>query len=398
MKKFLSLAGLAGLAIAAVALVATTSAQAADFIAPIGDDGTVTINQTEAHHNLYVAGGDVSVNGPVTGDLYAAGGWVSIDGPVEQDLVVAGGTVIISEPVNGDVRVAGGKVTINAPVKGDVLAGAGTLVLTDKASVGGELRVSGGSVTVNAPVEGGAFFMGGHVTLNSKINGAVKVTASNELVFGPNADIASEVSYIGSKNAVVNDGAKVSVSFTELKQHQRDRGERTGLLGFLVGSFVIKFLATALAGLLCLRLFRPQTQMVAESMFRQPWANLGIGFVAAIVMPIGIVIALVIVVGYYIALVAAAAYFLAILAAGLLAAIFLGAWIVKLLTKKPHLVLDWQAVVIGTVVLFLLGLIPVVGWLVCALLFLIAFGALVTAFRQFLRRSRGAAAVQPSDS
>jgi len=396
MKKILSVLGLMALILAAVAAFSAYSAEAADFIAPTGENETVTVNQNETHHNLYVIGKDVSVNSPTTGDLYAAGGWVSIDGTVEQDVVVTGGTVIISEPVNGDVRVAGGKVTINAPVKGDVLAGAGTLILNDKASVGGELRVCGGEVVVNGPVAGGAFVMGGRITLNSKIDGPVKVTAKEELVFGPNADIASEVSYIGKQNAVVNEGAKVKVNFTELKRHERDHGKRTGILGFLIGSFVIKFFALALAGLLALRLFRSQTYSVAESMRTRPWGNLGTGFVTAIVMPVAIIIALILVVGYYIALVAAMAYILAMLVAGLVAAIFLGAWIIKLLTKKPNLALDWQAVVIGTVALMLLKFIPIVGWLVCAVLFLIAFGALVNAFRQYLKMSRSTANPSPS--
>jgi hypothetical protein len=389
MKKIVSVLGITALTLAAVAAFATYSAQAADFVAPTGDDGNVTINQTETHHNLYVAGGNVSVNSPTTGDLYAAGGAVSIDGTVEQDVVAAGGNVSISEPVNGDVRVGGGQVTINAPVKGDVLVGGGTVVLTDKASIGGELRASGGSVTVNGPVAGGAFLMGGTITLNSKINGMVKVTASKELVFGSHADIASEVSYIGAKAAVVNDGAKVSgVSFTEMKQHQRDTGKNKGFFGFLLGGLVIKFFAIVIAGLLCLRLFRSQTHTITESMLRQPWMNLGIGFVAMVVVPIAVVIAFILIVGYYVALVALLLYILAMLTAGLMAAIFVGAWIVKLLTKKAHLTLDWQAVVIGTVVLILVKLIPIAGMLICAILFLMAFGALANMFRAYIKRTR----------
>lgn len=393
MKKYLAILSAAALTLGlvAVVLVAGGSAKAADFIAPTGDNGTVTVNRTETHHNLYVVGGDVSVNSPTTGDLYAAGGSVSIDGSVEQDLVVAGGVVTISEPVNGDVRVAGGKVTLNAPIKGDVLVGAGTLVINDKASIGGELRASGGTVVVNGPVSGGAYFMGGKITLNSKIDGNVKVTASNALVFGPQADIASEVSYIGKQNATVTDGAKVNVAFTALEQHQRDSGKRTGFIGFLLGGVVIKIVAFILAGLLFLNFFPKKAAAVTESMRTRPWANLGVGFAVAVATPIAAILAIVILVGYYVALIVLAAYILAIFISLLVGSIFVGSWIIKLLTKKPHMVLDWQAVVLGTIIITLLAFVPVVGWLIELGVFLIAFGSVISFHWASIKQSRGAA-------
>lgn len=368
-------------------LVATGSAEAADFIRSDNEQGRVVINRSKTHHNLYTAGADVSVSSPTTGDLYVAGGWVSIDGPVEQDVVVAGGTVIISEPVNGDVRVAGGKVTINATVKGDVLAAAGDIVLTDKSSVGGELRVGGGTVIVDGPVAGGLYAMADKITVNSKIDGLVKVTANNELVFGPKAEVASEVSYIGKQVANVDSAAKVNVSFTALAEHERDNGKRTGFIGFLLGGFIIQFVAAILAGLLALRLFRGQLHSLTESMYLKPWGNLLTGFITAIVMPVTLIICLVLIVGYYIAIIAGMVYILGLLIAGLVSIFFLGAWLVKVLTKKTHLVLDWQALVIGTVLMIVLKWIPVVGWLAGTVLFLMAFGAMTNSFRAYLKRS-----------
>lgn len=390
MKKYLSFFAIATLVLAFGVSFIAGSVQAADFMAPKENDeeGRISTNREDTYENFYVVGGDITVNSKTNGDLYAAGGWVSVENAVEQDIVAAGGTVVISEPVNGDVRVAGGKVTINAPVKGDVLAGAGTLVITDKGSVGGELRAAGGVVEVNGPVVGGAYLMGEKVRVNSKIDGEVKITSAEEMTFGPKAEVAS-VSYLGKKAAVVENGGIVNtINFTELEQHNRDKGKRTGFLGFLLGGFIIKFFAVLIAGLIALRLFRGQLQTLTANMLAKPWHNLAVGFITSIVVPVAMIIALVVIVGYYVAMMTFVLYILFMMVAGLLASIFLGAWLVKVLTKKSGLVLDWQAVVIGIVVLMLLRFIPVVGWLICAIVFLMAFGALVNHFRQYLNRSK----------
>ncbi len=389
MKRYLSFFAIAILALAFVVPFAASSVKAADFMAPKEDneEGRISTNREDVYDNFYVVGGDVTVNSKTNGDLYAAGGWVSVENTVEQDIVAAGGTVVVSEPVNGDVRVAGGKVTINAPVKGDVLAGAGTLIITDKGSVGGELRAAGGVVEVNGPVSKGVYIMGERVTVNSKIDGEVKVTATEEMTFGTKAELAS-VSYLGKKAATLQDGAKVNtINFTELEKHNRDAGKRTGFLGFLLGGFIIKFFAVLIAGLIALRLFRGQLQALTSNMLVKPWHNLATGFITAIVAPVAMVVALIVIVGYYVAILAFMVYVLLMMVAGLLAAVFLGAWLVKVLTKKSGLVLDWRAIVIGIVVLMLLRFIPVVGWLICAIVFLMAFGALANHFRQYLKRS-----------
>ncbi len=389
MKKYFSYLSLGLLSLAAIAVLVAGPVRAADYLAPEeGDeDGRVSTMRDAVYNNLYVVGGDISINNQTTGDLYVAGGWVSVEGAVEQDIVAAGGTVVISEPVNGDVRVLGGKVTLNAPVKGDVLLAAGVLTVTEKANIGGELRVAGGEVDLNGPVAGGLYFLGETLLVNSKVDGQVKITATEKLIFGSKADITEQVSYQGKKQAVVSDGAKANVSFTQLKTQNKEREAKGGLFGFLLGGFVIKFFAWLIAGLIALRLFKPQLQQLTNSMVSKPWANLAIGFAVAVVAPIALIIVLLLVVGYYIALVGVMIYGLLALLSGLLAAIFVGSWLVKVLTKKEGLPLEWQTIVIGITVMLLIKFIPVVGWVICFALYLMAFGAMSSALYGFIKNS-----------
>src|SRR3989344_3003471 len=134
MKKILALLTLLGL------VVIIPVAYAAEFMAA-GKDGNISIGSSETHRNLYIAGGNVSVNSPISGDLFAAGGGVNITGNVEQDLFAAGGNINVAGNVGGDARVAGGSIVLNNPVGGDLLVAGGNVSLSERAIIGGDLVV-----------------------------------------------------------------------------------------------------------------------------------------------------------------------------------------------------------------------------------------------------------------
>jgi MFS family permease len=206
------------------------------------------------------------------------------------------------------------------------------------------------------------------------------------------ADVAGAVTYTGLREAVVQDGAKVSnIEFK--KMEGRKEGAGKAFAGILTVGFLIRLLAMIAAGLLLLKFFRERTATLVESIYQKPWSSLGIGLVAFIVVPIICILLLVVFIGYFIAAIIFVWYVLMIMIAMLMGAIFLGAWIVKLLTKKKQLVFDWQAVVIGVVVLSIVGLIPVVGWILCAIVFLMAFGALINMGRQKIQGEQNMAII-----
>ncbi len=373
MKKFIALA-VAGLA-AFVLVIPTTFA--AEFIAPDKDSGNITLSSGDKHHNTYVVGGTVFANSDVTGDLYAAGGTITIEGAIEQDAVIAGGTVTINGKVGGDVRVAGGTVTINSQIGGDLLVAGGTVILTEKASVGGDLAVGAGDVTVNAPIAGNADVGGGTVTLNSKVMGKVKVTADQSLVIGSKAEIAQDITYRGSKEATVQDGAKVgAVNFEMIKQ---PRGGKAGhvIATIFTVAFIIKLIGFILIGLVLMKLFPRTTKNAVSKISDKPWVNFGIGILFLIVTPILALVVLFTLVGVYFTLIAALVYGLLIILSIISSSIFVGSWIVKQLSKKTEIVIDWQALLIGVVLVGIASIIPFIGGLAVFIVMMMAFGAML---------------------
>lgn len=351
---------------------------AAEFMAPGQEDnGAITVTNATPHKNLYVAGGAVVVDSPVSGDLITAGGTVTVNGDVEQDLWSAGGNVTINGKVGGDLRVAGGTLTIKNPIGGDLLVGGGTVTIDATSSIAGDLTIGSGTLVLNAPVTGDVKIGGGSITINSKINGSLWVGSDTNLVFGEKADVAGKITHRGPKTAVIKEGAKVSeIAFTQLEK----QSQKNPMTGLFTGLFVIKLLALFVAGLVLLKLMRQPLEHFAQDFKSHPWEALGIGLVALFAIPIIGVFLAVTVVGFYLAMIVFLMFALAFIFAGVSAIISIGAVIIKALMKKPSLVLDWQAVAIGAVVFLIIGFIPVIGWLACMITFLISFGTIVRYF------------------
>lgn len=93
--------------------------------------------------DLRVIGGRVTVGNEVGGDVVAAGGDIHIlpDALILGDVYIAGGQVVIDGTVEGDVHLKGGRLAINGTVLGNVSAKVKEgIVLGPGALVGGELN------------------------------------------------------------------------------------------------------------------------------------------------------------------------------------------------------------------------------------------------------------------
>ena len=350
------------------------SAIAADVKTATKQDPNVLIGVAETHKNLYTAGGNVTVNGNTTGDLTAAGGLVTIDGNVEKDLLLAGGTLNVSGNVGDSARIAGGNITISGPVKGDLVIAGGNVNITGKSSIGGDLLVAGGNVVIDSPVAGSIKVAGGNVTINSKVGGNIDARTSQMLTFGSGAEVAGTINHTGKVKADVQEGAKVgTINFTQL---QAQAGAKKALAGILTIAFLVKILAWMVAAWLLAHFKKSWVTEVSNRVQSKPWANLGWGLVFLVAIPLTAILLALTLVGYYAAFLVGTIFVMLILAAKIFAAITVGFVIVRLLNKPTDGIPTWQPVVIGTVVWAIVGLIPFVGWIVLAVIFLQTFGAL----------------------
>ncbi|MDD4902042.1 MAG: hypothetical protein PHE24_02795 [Patescibacteria group bacterium] len=358
------------------------SAMAADFATATGKDGNVLVGAAETHKNLYAVGGNVTVNGITTGDLTAAGGFVTVSGDVEKDLLLAGGTLNLSGTIGDNAKIAGGNIFITGPVKGDLAIAGGNINLTGKSSVDGDLLIAGGSITIDAPVKGNVKIAGGNVIINGKIDGSLDVK-SGSLTFGSGADVAGNINYSGKAKAEVNSGAKVgNINFTEW---QPQVPTKKSMAGFLTFAFLIKILAWMVAAWLLMHFKKSWVMKVSDSVQSKPWSNLGWGLVYLIAIPLAIILLFATLIGFYAALIVGAIFAVLLLVAHIFAALIAGFLIVKLFNKTKIDIPVWQPIVIGVLAYMIVSLIPFLGWIATAIIFLMTFGALVKSAGEMIK-------------
>jgi cytoskeletal protein CcmA (bactofilin family) len=208
--------------------------------------------------------GDLMISGRVEGDVYvAAGGEVTVadTGTVTGSVRGAVREVIVDGSVELDVAVAAVSTTVNGKVGRDVIMGGGTLA--HEGSVGRDIR--------------GWMF-------NALINGAVGHDVDirvQTLEVGPDAVVDGDLVYRSTQNATTSVNAEVAGQFVRLEPRSPFVVDL-----YLTLATVLSFLAFLLVGILVIWLFRSTTPRAAAAIQNRPWKVLGVGFVAAVALPV----------------------------------------------------------------------------------------------------------------
>lgn len=116
------------------------------------------------------------------------------------------------------------------------------------------------------------------------------------------------------------------------------------------------------------------SRTIVEKAFDNFWKSVGIGFIGFVVTPAAAIVLAVTIVGLMAALVVGMIYALILLISSLYAGVILGSWIAH--RFKKEYVVSWKWAGLGSILVFLISLVPLVGWVATFILFLAALGAL----------------------
>jgi cytoskeletal protein CcmA (bactofilin family) len=339
----------------------------------------VTVPASEVVNGDYFAfGGNVEISGTINGDLYASGGQVVIDGTVNGDVLVAGGRVSLSGTVSQDVRAAGGQVTISGKVGRNLTVAGGQVELASSSVLGGGLVAAGGNVDLSAPLTGAVKVAAGTLIVTNRVGGNLDA-AVGTLRIASRADIQGDVNYWSGREASVSEGARIRGKIVRNVPPERPRLFPAAFFAWLW--FVsINFISTLILGLLSVRFLPRFHQSVVTTLSERPWTSLGIGFVAAVVLPVVCILLLATVVAIPIAVSLLAAFFIMLYWARIYAIGRIGEFI---LARWRPASSRASAFVLGLFVYYLLAIIPVIGWLVVPLVMLFGLGAELIARKQF---------------
>jgi hypothetical protein len=334
-----------------------------------GSNVTVGANET-VNDDIYAGAGTISISGTVNGSVFAGGGTITISGNVTRDVILAGGTITVSGHVGGSIIAAGGNITVNGPVAQDIVVTAGMIDVGSTASIGRDLVVTGGTATVSAPIGRRVQMASGSLTLRNRVGGDVRGRVDHLKLDG--AQIGGNLDYTSNAQVEELNGARVSGTTTRHTPVDRDGGAGNGLLGWLRGLIGIFAL-----GLLLLFVLPGVSTRAIDTERAEPWASLGIG--AAIVFITPIVALIVFIVGifvgfWWLGLLLIPLWILALAIGYVISGFLLGRLaFARLGWGRYH---DAWALLGGLFVLTVVGLIPVIGWLVGLAAVVVGAGAL----------------------
>ena len=358
-----------GASIMAAALSGSLPLQAAAADLRQGSDVTVGPNET-VNDDIYAGAGTVSISGTVNGNVIAAGGTLALSGNVARDLIVAGGTINVTGRVGGSIIAAGGNITVNGPVAQDIVVTGGMIDIGSGATIGRDLVVAGGTATVSATIARRVQMTSGSLTLRNRVGGDVRGRVDHLKLDG--AQIGGNLDYTSNNSVELVNGGRVTGTTTRRAPPDRGGGAGNALLGWLralIGIFAL--------GLLLIFLLPGLSTRAIDTERAQPWASLGIGAAILVVTPIVALIVFVIgiLVGGWWLGVLLIPFWILLLAAGYAVSGFLLGRLIfaRLGWGRYH---DALALLGGLFALTVVGLIPVIGWLISLVAMLLGAGAL----------------------
>jgi hypothetical protein len=258
--------------------------------------------------------------------------------------------------VGGDLILAGRQVQVfsGALIQGDAAVAAGELFL------GGTFRRS---LTAT----------GGSVTINGEVTGPVRVRAGS-LTLGASAVLSNGLTYWSETPAQIDPSARINgpVVF-----HQTaGRASLSQLFRSLwIAMAIAGFVALLLTVILAFALLRSPSQTLVRHTVSEFGYDLLIGFLVLILAPVLLGALAFTVVGLPLSLLGALLY----LAFGVVAVVFAGMVFGSLAFGRSAGTVEsatWKTVLLGFVVLFLIGLIPVIGTIIYAVFALADVGSL----------------------
>lgn len=342
------------------------------------------VTKDEKASNLYLAGQNPTVDANVTGDLVVAGSNVTVNGSVSGGVIAAGSVLNINGAVAQSVRVAGGTVTIEGTVGGDLVVFGGNVVFGTKSVVTGDVLVFGGTLDLRGKVLGSVKnTYAGTVNIAGSVAGNVELARVGTLNVDKAGVVVGTLKYSSQNEASVASDAQVGkVEYTKVAATQ------TRNYGANAGSVLFGMLMAFITILVFINLLPKFAKNVLAETIVNPWAKMGVGFLAMVMTPIVLLALLVTFVGWGVMGYLGLVYVVFLFLTGTFTALLAGSVVWKYFSKEAELSLNWKTAAVGVVLVAVAKMIPVIGWLAAFLVALIVFGTLTTMGYEYIKVQR----------
>ncbi len=364
--------------------IGTNGAQAATFRG--GGDYLLSEGATVAD-NLYVGASDITIAGTTHADVLGAAGRITVSGGVDGDLTVAGGSVLVTGAVGGDARIAGGEVKVGGTIKGDLVIAAGTVYILPGTQAMGQTVIFADRVVVDGVLKGDVNIRARTVEMNGYIAGKAEMQVNESISLSDTARIDKGFIYSAPNKALISEHATITGTTTFSKVAHAPRGSLLGVVGAALGMFALLSLIAVALGTVAIVVFFPRfSNRVVRFALKESARSVAVGFLFLFLTPFAILILLLSIVGGMIGFSLLAAYVALLLLGKLLVGALAGAILAQWRTKE--VTVHWRWSLLGVVVLFLIGVIPVLGFFVDLLIFFATVGSIIVGMYEFWWKKR----------
>ena len=330
------------------------------------------------HNNLWAAGAVVAVRGSVKNDIRAAGAELDIDATAGRSVWAAGAIASVAGQ-SQDMYIVGGRVSVDARVGGKLSVAAARVVIGPRTEVTGVTRVAGAEVVFSGSSRGAAEFYADTVQINGRIAGNLRVRArSVSLAKGAIVDGDAVFETLDEPQIDVGATIKGRQTVTMPMRHQVDRRSIFVTLGtavlFGVGAGLV-------LGIILLIAARSFVERGIDAIRSAPVRSALVGLGVLILVPLIASLIMVTIVGIPIGLLILLAFPLAISIGLVLAAFGLADRILNRDRESRSGGSRFVALLVGVVILAVIGLIPILGFVVGIVALLVGLGAFWEAMR-----------------
>lgn len=341
--------------------------------------------------DLYLAAEKIVLSAFLTGDFVAAGSEINIEDTVDGDALIAGGDIKINGYVTDDIRAFAGTLDIHGGSGGDIMIFGGEVTLHREAVVGADVVIFGGEVEINGQVQGSVMIYGGSLSLNGSVgedlelkggeiyvNGTVageSVIAAENLEIGSSARFSGPVRY-WSQQGEVDFGKTATTAIYDSELGEKFREEDwsfSGFFAFLLYSVLASLLVAAFLIFGFGRYFSQGVSRLRNDFFK----SFGTGVLYVLAVPFLIFLLMISLIGIPLGLLGFAFFIFTLFFAPVIASVMLAYW---LRARNNQDWGDWLMVLISGgifVALWLLMIIPFIGWLVGIVVIGSVFGAII---------------------
>ncbi len=351
--------------------------------------------------DLYIAAAEIYIDGTIQGDLIAAGSYVEISGTVTEDAMIAAAEINVRGTIQDDARLGAAGIMISGKIGGDVLMAAGGgaesvafpiggrtveqgIRLGRSAQVGGDVIVGAGAAIVDGTIAGDLLAGAGSLTLAAEVAGVARLDVERLVVLDA-ARVAGPLRYTSTEQIAIPEGVAPTIEFVAKAEERAQPQPGNQFLNWLVRTMLI-IAGFALLGWLALR-FAPGTLVrPARTLAANPGRVVLSGlFIALLFMFLPLASALLVFLmflfwGWFPGIILFLLLFALLAVIWYLSPLVTGLWLGWQVRRGLKRELnDLTALLVGVVLLVLPGRIPILGWFVYLVSFVLALGALFIA-------------------